>query len=266
MKVVLFCGGLGTRLRDYSQEIPKPLVKVGYRPILWHVMKYYAHYGHKEFILCLGYKADMIKEYFLKYDEFLSNDFIWTHGGVDKQLLRTDTYDWKITFVDTGLHSNIGTRLKKVQGYLQNEEYFLANYADGLTDMPLDEEIAFAKRSGKTACFMCSRPSQTFHVITQDADKTVTDINYVNQSGIWINAGFYVFRKDIFEHLELGEDLVEQPFHRLIQKRQLVAYNYERFWAMDTFKEQQELSDRCLQGNAPWEVWKSSENGGASRP
>src|SRR3989304_1682660 len=135
MKVVLFCGGLGMRLGGSSEDIPKPMVKIGYRPILWHVMKYYAHYGHKDFILCLGYKADKIKEYFLNYNECLSNDFTLSNGGKDLHLERCDITDWRITFVDTGQQSNIGHRLKAVEKYLQTEDIFLANYCDGLTDL-----------------------------------------------------------------------------------------------------------------------------------
>src|SRR5215210_4763777 len=137
MKVVLFCGGLGLRLRDYSDSIPKPMVNIGYRPILWHVMKYYAHFGHKDFILCLGYKADAIKNYFLTYDECISNNFVLSNGGKNLRLLHSDIQDWNITFVDTGLTANIGQRLKAVEPYLEQETMFLANYSDGLTDLPL---------------------------------------------------------------------------------------------------------------------------------
>ena len=257
MKVVLFCGGLGTRLREYSDHIPKPLVPIGYRPILWHVMMYYSHFGHKDFILCLGYKADMIKEYFLNYNEYTTNDFIMSGGGKNLQLLSTDAHDWRITFVDTGVTSNIGKRLKLVERFLEGEEYFLANYSDGLTDMPLDQEVEFFKKSGKTGCFMCAKPSQTFHIVNMNEGGQVSEIQYVRNSSLWINAGFYVFRREIFDHINMGEELVEQPFHRLISKGELMAYRYDRFWAMDTFKEQQELTDMFTQGNAPWEVWKA---------
>ena len=134
MKVVLFCGGLGMRLRDYSETIPKPMVNIGYRPILWHVMRYYAHYGHKDFILCLGYKADIIKDYFLNYNEYISNDFLMSNGGRDLKLVNSDIKDWNINFVDTGMGTNIGERLVAVKKYLEDEDMFLANYSDGLTD------------------------------------------------------------------------------------------------------------------------------------
>ena len=138
MKVVLFCGGMGMRLRDYSDQIPKPLVEVGQRPILWHLMKYYAHFGHKDFILCLGHGASKIKDYFLQYNECSTNDFVLSEGGRTVELLNTDIHDWTITFVDTGRNSSIGERLRRVRPYLGDDEMFLANYADGLSDLDLD--------------------------------------------------------------------------------------------------------------------------------
>jgi len=263
MKVVLFCGGLGTRLKGLSEDVPKPMVKIGYRPILWHVMKYYAHYGHKDFILCLGYKADRIKDYFLNYNECVSNDFTMTNGGKDLHLKKCDITDWKITFVDTGLKSNIGTRLKAVERYLQEEETFLANYADGLTDYPLQRLVDDFRTSGKIACFLSVKPSQTFHVVSfSNGGNLVEDVRYVRQTEIAINGGFFVFRKEIFDYINEGEELVEEPFHRLIGEKQLIAFRYDRYWCMDTFKEQQELNDLAESGRAPWEVWKNPLSGG----
>jgi glucose-1-phosphate cytidylyltransferase len=259
MKVVLFCGGLGTRLREYSENIPKPLVHIGYRPILWHVMKYYAHHGHKDFILCLGYKADKIKDYFLNYDEHVSNDFTMTDGGKNISLARSDIQDWRITFVDTGVKSNIGKRLKLVEKYLEGEEIFLANYSDGLTDLPLNKMIEDFKTSDNVGSFLCAPPSQTFHVVTLGEGSLVKSIRYVRDAGIRVNAGYFVFRTSLFDYLNLGEELVEQPFQRLIEKGLLCGYPYDRFWAMDTFKEQQELSDLYNEGNAPWELWRSPD-------
>jgi len=141
MKVVLFCGGMGMRLKEHPENTPKPLVNIGYRPILWYVMNYYAHYGHKEFILCLGYKADVAKKYFLHYDECVSNNFVLTNSGQNVELLNSDISDWKITFVDTGLSSNIGQRLRAVEKYVGEDEVFLANYADGLTDLYLPDYV-----------------------------------------------------------------------------------------------------------------------------
>lgn len=256
MKVVLFCGGLGTRLGGTTEDIPKPMVKIGYRPILWHVMKYYAHWGHNDFILCLGYKADKIKDYFLNYSECISNDFVMTNGGKDLQLEKCDITDWKITFVDTGLRSNIGQRLKAVEKYLNGEDIFLANYSDGLTNMPLPDMIDFFLKSGKIGCFICVKPSQSFHVVTLSDDSLVEDIQYVRNTDIMINGGYFIFRKEIFRYINPGEELVEEPLQRLIREKQLVGYKYDYFWCMDTFKEQQELTDMYNEGNAPWQVWK----------
>ena len=264
MKVVLFCGGLGTRLREYSDSIPKPLVHIGYRPILWHVMRYYAHYGHKEFILCLGYKADKIKEYFLNYNEYASNDFTMTSGGKNIELMSQDIHDWRITFVDTGLRSNIGKRLKLVEKYIGKDEVFLANYSDGLTDLPLPKMVDEFLATDKVGSFMCTAPSQTFHVVTLDETNLVKNVRYVRDSGLLVNAGYFVFRRSIFDFINLGEELVEEPFQRLIAKGLLQGYRYNRFWAMDTFKEQQELSDLASQGIAPWEVWRSPDRNGST--
>jgi glucose-1-phosphate cytidylyltransferase len=259
MKVVLFCGGLGTRLRDYSDNLPKPLVPVGTQPILWHVMKYYAHFGHTEFILCLGYKAEKIKDFFLNYNEYISNDFTMTNGGQDLRLLmRSDIQDWKITFVETGLQSNVGQRLLRVKEYLEGEEMFLANYSDGLTDVHLPSIIDTFAGSGKVATFMCCRPSQTFHVVDLGENGLVRKLEYVRDTGLLINGGYFVFRKEIFDYIREGEELVIEPFQRLIDKDLLTGYQYNNLWSMDTFKEQQELTDMFNQGNAPWEVWKET--------
>ena len=259
MKVVLFCGGLGMRLREYSENIPKPMVNIGYRPILWHVMKYYAHFGHKEFILCLGYKGDIIKHYFLNYDECLSNNFVLANGGKDLKLLNCDIRDWKITFVDTGTNSNIGQRLKAIEEYLEQDEMFLANYTDGVTDLPLPEYINHFVKHKKIASFLCVRPTQSFHVVSTKGN-IVDQIKHLRVSGIWMNGGFFIFRNDIFKYIKDGEELVNEPFQRLIKEGQLVTYKYQGFWAaMDTFKEKQELEDLYQKGNPPWQVWNSKK-------
>ena len=258
MKVVLFCGGLGTRLRDYSEKIPKPMVNIGYRPILWHVMKYYAHYGHKDFILCLGYKADVIKNYFLNYDECLSNDFTFQEGGKKLKLSNSDIHDWTITFVDTGLTSNIGQRFKAVERHLEGEEVFLANYSDGLTDLHLPDLLDDFQKQDKIASFICVKPQQSFHFVDMKENGVVSGIQDVHQAGVRINGGYFVFKQDIFKYINQGEELVYEPFHRLIEMEQLIAYKYDGFWAcMDTFKEKQQLDDVYSQGKAAWEVWRT---------
>jgi glucose-1-phosphate cytidylyltransferase len=259
MKVVLFCGGAGMRLRDYSDTIPKPMVHIGYRPLLWHVMKYYAHFGHKDFVLCLGYKADVIKNYFRHYDECVSNDFVMSSGGRKVRLLNSDIQDWNITFVDTGISASIGERLRAVRSYLANEEVFLANYSDGLTDLDLGQYIEDVARRDKVASFLCVQPTQTFHVVTMENNGSVRTIAPVGDADIWINGGFFVFRREIFEYLQEGEDLVVEPFQRLIKQAQLVAYKYRGFWmAMDTFKDKERLENlHGARGVAPWAVWSA---------
>ena len=161
MKVVLFCGGLGTRLREYSETVPKPMVEIGYRPIMWHLMRYYAHFGCKDFILCLGYRGDMIKNYFLNYNECISNDFVLTDGGKQVRLYNNDIEDWTISFVNTGMNSNIGQRLMAVRHLLIDEDIFMANYADGLSDLNLSDYLSYFQAQGKTASFLSVRPSQS---------------------------------------------------------------------------------------------------------
>jgi glucose-1-phosphate cytidylyltransferase len=259
MKVVLFCGGLGTRLREHSDTIPKPLVNIGYRPILWHLMKYYAHFGHKDFILALGYRGDLIREFFLNYRETLTNDFVLSEGGKRVELLNSDIEDWRITFVDTGLHANIGQRLLRVRNYLSNEDAFLANYADGLTDLPLNQHIDQFHKSDKVANFLAVRTSQSFHCVHSDDAGTVTSFGELSGSEFWINAGYFTFRQDIFDYIEDGDELVEQPFRRLIKKQMLSVNRYSGFWQqMDTFKEKITYDRMEARGNCPWQVWRKS--------
>ncbi len=261
MKVVLFCGGQGTRLRDYSETIPKPMVKIGYRPILWNVMRYYAHYGHKDFILALGYKADVIKDYFVNYDETISNDFVYSKGGKDIELLTSDIEDWRITFVDTGIHSNVGMRLMQVKDHLEGEEMFLANYADGLTDMHLPSMLdRFQKAEDKVASFMIYRPTATFHVVQAGKDGCVKSISPISNSNLWYNTGYFALRPEIFDYINYSEELVIEPFQRLIDAQRLLAYHHHGFWqAMDTFKDKMHLDELQAQGDPHWEVWKKDE-------
>jgi glucose-1-phosphate cytidylyltransferase len=248
------------RMREYSEAVPKPMVPIGYRPILWHVMKYYAHYGHKDFILCLGYKANVIKQYFLNYDECVSNDFVYSQGGKNLELLAHDIQDWKITFADTGLHANIGQRLTAVKKHLANEEVFLANYSDGLSDLPLPEVIQDFKHRGMVASFIGVKPNATFHLVELDGNSVVKGIRHVAESQQRINGGFFTFRREIFDYMKEGEELVHEPFRRLISEGRLMAHPHNGFWAcMDTVKEVQQLEELYSRGRAPWEVWKSQE-------
>jgi glucose-1-phosphate cytidylyltransferase len=257
MKVVLFCGGLGTRLREHSETIPKPLVNVGIRPIIWHLMSYYAHFGHKDFVLCLGYRGDLIRDYFLNYRAAMSTDFVLSEAGRRVELQGPDIADWRITFVDTGMHSNLGQRLLRVRHLLRDEEAFLANYSDGLSDLPLEDYIARAQASGAVASVVAVRPSQSFHTIRVDQDGIVTEVEDVSASDYWINAGFFYLRQQIFDYVQEGEELVEAPFRRLIGERKLYALRYPGFWAaMDTFKDKIKFDRLEARGDCPWMVWK----------
>jgi len=258
MKVLLFCGGLGLRIRD-TDDIPKPMVQIGYRPILWHVMKYYAHYGHKDFILCLGYRAEAVKNYFLNYSEYTSNDFVLSGGGKKLELLNSDIDEWRITFADTGINSNIGQRLKAAQKYLEGEEEFLANYSDGLTDLPLPQQLKHFHEQAKIASFLCVRPNLSYHLVSlqESNGSLVSGIHAISDGSMRINGGFFIFTKKIFDYIGEGEELVNGPFHRLVEEKQLIGYPYDGFWAsMDTFKDKQQLESLWGSGTAPWEVWK----------
>jgi glucose-1-phosphate cytidylyltransferase len=230
---------------------------VGYRPILWHLMRYYAHYGHKEFILALGYRGDMIREYFLNYNECMSNDFTLSEGGRKVEMISSDIADWRITFVDTGLHSNLGQRLLRVREYLKDEDEFLANYSDGLSDLPLDRHIAEFRRLKTTASFVAVPSAQSFHALHGDEDGVVTAFGRMRDASLWINGGFFCLRREIFDVVEDGDELVEAPFQRLIAQRKLAAYRYDGFWqAMDTFKDKITFDRMESKGDCPWKVWR----------
>jgi glucose-1-phosphate cytidylyltransferase len=263
MKVVLFCGGQGLRLRDAGENLPKPLVPVGYRPIMWHLMKYYAHFGHKDFILCLGYRGDAIKEYFLEYDECASNDFVLSNGGRKLELVNSDISDWTITFADTGVNTTIGGRLKAAEKYLGDDQYFMANYCDGLSDLHLPTLLEYFQQRSKIASFVCVKPNLSYHAVTVAADGRVNEIKAITETDLRINGGYFFFKRDIFRYIRDGEDLVQEPFQRLMAENQLLAYPYDGFMAcMDTFKDKQQLDDLYARGNPPWQVWKNSNGNG----
>lgn len=236
MKVVLFCGGLGLRMRDASIMVPKPLVTVGDRPILWHVMQYYAHYGHRDFVLCLGHNAEAFEDYFRTAPDI---------GG------------WRVTLADTGASSSIGERLALVRPHVAGEDIFLANYADGLTDLRLPDLIDAFTASDKVGAFVCVRPSLSYHFVRTRADGTVIELAESERIDLRVNGGYFVFRREIFDAIRSGEDLVDGPFQRLIASGALLGYHHDGFWKnMDTFKDKQSLDELHATGAAPWEVWK----------
>ena len=258
MKVVLFCGGAGMRLRGYVDDVPKPMVQIGTRPLLWHLMKYYAHFGHKDFVLCLGYKGNVIKDYFLKYDESVSNDFVWSQGGKKIDFINRDIDDWTITFVETGANSNIGERLKAVEPHLKNEEMFLANYSDGLSNLNLPVMIDEFRDSDAVGSLLLVKPTASFDLVGVSPEGRVDRVSALTESDVWINGGFFVFRNEIFRYIHPGDELVREPFRRLIEKRALLAHKCKSFWqCMDTFKDKQTLEE-LNQADAPWKVWKQA--------
>ena len=263
MKVVLFCGGLGTRIREYPEAIPKPMIPVGNRPILWHVMQYYSQYGHRDFVLCLGYKSNIIKDFFLGYRPQAFADCVVSGYGSKVELLSPPEEDWRISLIDTGIWRNIGQRLWAVRDHLREDEMFLANYSDGLTNVNLDEMIERFKRSGKIACFLAIRPPLTYHIADIDDDGRVREFRTSDRSDIWINGGYFLFRREIFDYMQEGEELVLEPFDRLIAADQLLAYKFDGFWrSMDTLKDRQTLEELVEQGKMPWSIENRDPRGG----
>ncbi|MBS0558669.1 MAG: glucose-1-phosphate cytidylyltransferase [Proteobacteria bacterium] len=258
MKVVLFCGGLGTRIREYPEPVPKPMIPVGHQPLLWHVMQYYSLYGHRDFVLCTGYKADVIKRFFLDYRSHVYADCVISENGRLVEPLGRPPDDWRVSLIDTGVKRNIGERLWAVRDLVAGEEIFLANYSDGLSDVDLNEMILRFRASGKTACFLAVRPAVTFHLADIDADGRVRRLVDPDQLDIWINGGFFIMRPRIFDYMREGEELVVEPFRRLIEDDQLLAYKYTGFWrAMDTLRDRQSLENLLDNGQPPWHVVRS---------
>jgi len=256
VKVVIFCGGQGLRMREASAVAPKPMVPIGSRPVLWHVMKYYAHFGFTDFVLCLGYKAEAIKHFFLTYSEAMANDFVLSDGGTNVRLLKTDIHNWNITFVDTGLNASIGERLRAVRHLLTEDEVFLANYGDTLTDADLPAMIRRAREEEAMVSFLAVRPNYSFHVVSMKPDGRVRAMRDVMASDIWINGGYFVMRREFLDELRPGEDLVEEPLRRQVQAGAVLGQQHDGFWApMDTLKDQQWLESLHESGTAPWQVW-----------
>jgi len=262
MKVVLFCGGLGMRMRDGVTNAPKPMAMVGERPLLWHVMRYYAHFGHTEFVLCLGYGASYVKDFFLHYDETTSNDFVLENGAREVSLFRTDISDWRITFVDTGLNSPIGERLRRVQRFVEDDPMFLANYADVLTNASLPDIIARFAASSAVASLLAVPPQSSHHVVEIDDDGLISQVTPMRDLRQWENGGYFVLRPEIFDYLQEGEDLVEDAImRRLVPRRSVLAYPYKGYWSpADTVKERAQLEEMYQRGHCPWMIWDADRS------
>ena len=259
MKVALFCGGLGTRMREYSQVLPKPLADIRQRPILWYVMRYYAHYGYNDFILCTGYKANLIKAYFDHHAQGGDQPFVLPDTTGDVTLYGERIADWKVQCVETGLHSSIGDRLRAIEPLIGDDERFMANYSDGVTDLHLPTLVDYAIKRDRIGTFLAVRPNHSFHTVRLSDCDMVTSITDLKDSGVQINGGYFVFKRDIFKHVRPNEELVSEPFARLIEQEQLVAYRHRGYWAcMDTFKDKTQLEKMIETGQATWQVWQNT--------
>lgn len=258
MKVVLFCGGMGTRMRDFAPTTPKPLVHIGERPLLWYIMNYYAHHGHREFVLCLGYGVEAFLTYFRQSGAVPMPTVAGDAVGHTFRLVDEWGDVLTVSLVDTGPLTSIGQRLKAVQRYVAGEPVFLANYADGLSDAPLPDIVRVLEGRADTVGVMIAvRPTQSFHYLHQDHDGVVTGIEAGTGIDVRINGGFFAFRAEIFDYLGDDDDLVEGAFDRLIGERRLLAFPYDGFWrACDTFKDVMALEAARLPEPAPWEVWR----------
>lgn len=258
MKVVILAGGLGTRISEESYLKPKPMIEIGDSPILWHILKFYSHYGFTDFIICCGYKGYVIKEYFADYYLHRS-DITFDFANDNKMIVHNNVAEpWKVTLVDTGLNAQTGSRIKKIQKYI-GDEPFMLTYGDGVSDVDLEQLFAFHKACGRIATLTAVQPGGRFGVLQIDAHQAVTNFTEKSkEDGGWINAGFMVLEPRIFEYLGMGEDVVfeREPLEHLAADRQLAAYKHGGFWkCMDTMRDKGILETLWDSGEAPWRVW-----------
>jgi glucose-1-phosphate cytidylyltransferase len=248
------------RMRSIGDApVPKPMMPIGNRPVLWHIMRYYAHFGHNEFILCLGFGAHSVKDYFLDYHETHSNDFVLSNAGRTVELLSSDISDWRITFADTGFETPIGERLRRVREYIGDDEVFLANYGDVLTDAPMNELIDNFLETDAVGSLLAVAPQDSFHVVQIDGDSRLTGIEPVADMDMRINGGYFILRKQIFDYLSPGDDLVTDTFARAARIGKFRAVRFNGFWApMDTLKERAALEEMHRDGRRPWALWEAS--------
>ncbi len=261
MNVVILCGGKGTRMREESEFKPKPLVEIGGRPVLWHIMKLYDHYGFRDFVLCLGYKGNMIKEYFLDYDA-LNNDFAINLGRMRKiETLGThEEQDYRVVLADTGQESLTGARVKRIEQYI-TEDTFMVTYGDGVSNVNIEKLLAFHKSHGKIATITTARLPTRYGILDVDKSGKVASFAEKPQLEGWANVGFFVFDRKIFKYLDDAEAcaLEDEPLKSLARDGQLMAFQHDGFfYAMDTYREYLHLNDLWDRGEAPWAVWSNN--------
>jgi len=257
--VVILCGGQGTRLREETEYRPKPLVEIGGRPILWHIMKIYSHYGFRDFILCLGYRGNMIKEYFLNY-EAMNNDFTICLGNKQQLLYHGahEEQDFRVTLAETGAETGTGGRVKRIERYISGDT-FMVTYGDGVGDIDIGRLVAFHRSHGRLATVTTVRPLSRYGVLDLNGNDEVVRFREKPQVDGWVSAGFFVFNRGVFDYLDPNGMLEQEPLERLAADRQIMAFRHEGFWhSMDTYRDFILLNELWAKG-APWRVWK---NGG----
>jgi len=258
MKAVLLAGGLGTRMREETEFRPKPMVEIGGKPVLWHLMKSFATQGVTEFVVCVGYKGEQIKEYFLNYAAH-NNDFTITLGKSSEIIFHDDHLesDWKVTVADTGANTLTGGRVERIHRYVQGER-FIVTYGDGLADIDVSALVGFHEAQGRKATITTVRPLSRFGLVDVNGGSTVTRFREKPQMDDWVSAGFFVFEPSIFDYLHDSDEVMleHEPLARLAAEGQLSAYRHDGFWQpMDTYRESMLLNEMWDGGNAPWKVW-----------
>lgn len=259
MKTAILCGGRGMRLREYTEAIPKVLVEVGGRPILWHIMQGYAHYGYTDYVLALGYLGERVKEFFLDYQSWRKRDLRLRLGGGGSPELLGEGEDWTITFAGTGMETNTGGRIKRLAPYLDGDTFF-ATYGDGVSNIDVPRLLEFHRSHGKVATVTVVQPRLGLGVLDIDADQRVTRFDEKPKIEGWVNGGFFVFDRRVFGYLDQNSDLERECLVQLASEGELMAYQHKGFWAcMDTYKDTVDLNAAWSCGRAPWRIWEEDQ-------
>jgi len=259
MKVVILCGGQGTRIRDVNENSPKPMIPIGGLPIVWHIMKYYSMWRYQDFVLCLGYKGQVIRDFFLNYEAH-TRDFTLRLGRSTTIEYHTDhnESDWNVTLAETGLAAMTGARIRKIRQYIGDDEHFMLTYGDGVGNVDLDKLVAFHRSHGKLLTVTGVRPPGRFGEMAAEAGQVLEFNEKPQATGGRISGGFFVCRRALFDHLDAGDDLVfeEGPMRALVQAGELMMFAHDGFWQpMDTYRDFQLLNQLCDKGAAPWIIW-----------